>query len=182
MSNRTLSWYIYFFVSLHLWREHEEKQVVSLVPVDLVPGSFCETEQRTFASLASPPRSPHYLPKTHPLCSGILSSLLKFSLITRGGSDLQWENTSLLRTFVDHKRGRNLSVKLICLFILKDCIYSVKEFTWNYFIMPLYPSYSSLFYSFILFNSTVIFFEIIFMMNSGTKGVRGVRGFVKSLQ
>lgn len=111
---------------------------------------------------------------------GISSSLLKFSLITRGGSDLQWENTSLLRTFVDHKCGRNLSVKLISfIHFLKDCIYSVKEFGTISSCSSLYPSYSSLFYSFILFKlHCYFFFEIIFMMNSGTKGVRGVRGLL----
>ena len=84
---------------------------------------------------------------------GISSSLLKFSFVTRGGSDLQWENTSLLRAFVDHKHGRNLLVKLISfIHFLKDCIYSIKEFGTVSSYSSLYPSYFSLFYSFSLFK------------------------------
>ena len=111
---------------------------------------------------------------------GISSSLLKFSLITRGGSDLQWENTSSLRTLVEYKHGRNLSVKLISfIHFLKDCIYSVKEFGTISSYSPLYPSYSSLFYSFILFKPHCqFFFEIVFMMNYGTNGIRGRRGLL----
>ena len=149
--------------------------------MDLLPSSFCDTEQRTLASLRGAPRSTHHCPKIHPFCSGESqahgwnSALLPEEVLT-----FQWENIASLGTHIDHKHGRNLfsNIDLIRSF-KNNCIYSIKQFGTIPSLSLLYrPSYFSLFYSFISLKAhRYFFFEIIFLINHKTKEVRVGRDF-----
>ena len=114
---------------------------------------------------------------------GISSSLLKFSLVTRGGSDLQWENTSLLRAFVDHKHGRNLSVKLISfIHFLKDCIFQSRSLELFHHTLHSVLHISHCFIHLVYLNPTVILLCNHFHDDLWNKGCQRCKGFVKSLQ